>query len=139
MLVTNNLNIFNKFFHKDRFKVGLLFKLQEEKSGFVTLFLYVQLCILGNQCDVTNSNSLTHEFTSYKSRTQWDERKQNTASWLCYIKNRKSALHFAIKVHLARTSFCENFHRSTHLTKAGGISCTKGIGICMTLRTAAEK
>lgn len=53
-LVAKNLNIFNRFFLKDSIKVGLLFELQEEKSGLVTLFLYVQLSILGNQCNVTN-------------------------------------------------------------------------------------
>lgn len=57
---------------------------------------------------------------SSKSRTQWDERKQKTtASWTCYMKNRKTALHFAIRVYLAHTGLCENFHRGTHQQDKG--------------------
>lgn len=85
----------------------------------------MQLSILGNQCDVTNSNSLNHGFTSYKSRTQWDEMKQwqqqkkPTVGWTCSIKNRKPALHFAVRVHLAHRGSCENFHRGTHQQDKG--------------------
>lgn len=101
-VVTSNLNVFNKFFLKDSFRVGLLFKLQQEKPGFVTLFLWVQLSALWDQCDASNSNSRICELMSYKSRTRWEERKQKTtASWTRYIKSRKAALHFAVRAHLA--------------------------------------
>lgn len=140
-VVTSNLNVFNKFFLKDSFKVGLLFKLQQEKPGFVTLFLWVQLSAVWDQCDASNSNSSIRELTSYKSRTQREERKQKiAASWTHYIKSRKAALHFAVRAHLApQASVKTSTAKPTSRTKAGDISYTEGISICATLRTAVGK
>ena len=132
--------MFNKFFLKDSFKVGSLFKLLKEKSGFITLYR------CSSQSYGTNGMPLAriHSFvSSCPTSPELNGRKGSKKTLQAGLVMPRAGSQFYILQSELTSSLQASLETSTakptSRTKAGSICCTNRISVCMTLRTAVGK